>query len=211
LLADQPAGPPPRRSAAVPALLAIIIVLLAGLAILAAISSSSASDEADRINAEAAGQRVRARDVSAVGGNRAVIDPALNSEVTGWLRPVLERAFSYDYHDLDRNEKAVADNLAGKARCQYDVLYGQVRKLAPDQQLTLTTRVVQVGVSALDRDRATVLVFIDQKTTRADQNQTTASGAQLGVEVQRLGGTWKVTNLDLLGQPLPNGQAEPKC
>lgn len=194
-----------------PVLLAIIIALLAGFAILAATSSSSAADEADRINAEAASQRAKARDLSSVSDNRAVIDPALTGEVTGWLRPVIEQAFSYDYRDLDRTAKAAEDNLADKARCQYDRLYGPVRKLAPEQQLTLTTRVVQLGVSTLNRDRATVLTFIDQNTARGDQHQSTASGAQLNVELKRLGGAWKVTNFDLLGQPLPNGQAAPSC
>lgn len=194
-----------------PALLAIIIVLLAGFAILAAISSNSASDDADRINAEAASQRAKARDLSSVSDNRAVIDPALTSEVTGRLQTIFEQTFSYDYRDLDRTAKAVTDNLADKARCQYDLLYGQVEKLAKEQKLILATKVVKLGVIALDRDRATALAFIDQTTTRADQNQTTASGAQLGIEARRLSGTWKVTNLDLLGQPLPNGQSAPSC
>jgi Mce-associated membrane protein len=146
-----------------------------------------------------------------MNNNRAVVDPALTQEVTGRLQTVLEQTLSYDYRDLDRTAKAVADNIADKARCQYDLLYGQVQKLALEQKLILTTKVVKLGVIALDRDRARVLAFIDQTTTRADQNQTTASGAQVGIEARRLGGTWKVTNLDLLGQALPNGRSTPSC
>lgn len=143
--------------------------------------------------------------------NRALIDPATQSEVVRQLRAAVEKAFTYNYTDLDSTAKAVQENLTGKALCEYEQLYGQVKKLAPEQKLVLTTQVREIGVTRLEGDRAALLVFVDQRTTRADQNQTTASGAQFGINAERQNGTWKITNIDMLGQPLPNGQAAPQC
>jgi Mce-associated membrane protein len=172
--------------------LAVLAVILAGLAVWFRGEANSRSDGAD-VN------------------NKALIDAAASSEVSGQVQKAVESSFSYNYTDLDSTAKAVKDNLAGKALCQYDKLYGQVQKLAPEQKLVLTTRVVKVGITRLEADRASMLVFLDQTTTRADQNQTTASGAQIGVDAERQGGKWRITNINMLGQPLPNGQPAPQC
>jgi Mce-associated membrane protein len=143
--------------------------------------------------------------------NQALIDTARTSEVAGQVAEAIEKSLSYNYTDLDSTAKAVQDNLTGRALCEYDQLFGQVKKLAPEQKLVLTTRVRDKGVTRLEGDRAEVLVFVDQTTTRADQNQTTASGAQFAVRAEKQGDRWKITQFDMLGQPLPNGQALPSC
>ncbi|SER77154.1 hypothetical protein [Actinokineospora terrae] len=144
-------------------------------------------------------------------GNTALVDAATTSEVTGRLTVAVERTLSYSYTDLDANAKAVQETLAGTATCEYDKLFGQVRKLAPEQKLVLTTKVRKIGVTRLDRDRADLLVFVDQSTTRADQAQTTASGAVFGVRAEKLGGAWKITDFDMLDQALPGGQSTAGC
>ncbi|RLK60767.1 hypothetical protein [Actinokineospora cianjurensis] len=144
-------------------------------------------------------------------GNTALVDAAATSEVTGRLTVAVERTLSYSYTDLDANATAVRETLAGTATCEYDKLFGQVRKLAPEQKLVLTTKVRKIGVTRLDGDRADLLVFVDQSTTRADQAQTTASGAVFGVRAERLGGAWKITDFDMLDQALPGGQSTAGC
>ncbi|GAA3019390.1 hypothetical protein [Actinokineospora globicatena] len=144
-------------------------------------------------------------------GNTALVDAAATSEVTGRLTVAVERTLSYSYTDLDANAKAVKETLAGTATCEYDKLFGQVRKLAPEQKLVLTTKVRKIGVTRLDGDRADLLVFVDQSTTRADQAQTTASGAVFGVRAERLDGGWKITDFDMLDQALPGGQSTEGC
>jgi Mce-associated membrane protein len=155
--------------------------------------------------------RGEANSQNADADNQALIDTARTSEVVGQVRDAIEKSLTYNYTDLESTAKAVQDNLAGKALCEYDQLFGQVRKLAPEQKLVLTTRVVQIGTTRLEGNRAELLVMVDQTTTRADQNQTAASGAQFAVRVERQGGKWKIIQFDMLGQPLPNGQALPQC
>jgi Mce-associated membrane protein len=155
--------------------------------------------------------RGEANSQNADAGNQALIDTAKTSEVVGQVKDAIEKSLTYNYTDLESTAKAVRDNLAGRALCEYDQLFGQVRKLAPEQKLVLTTRVVQIGTTRLEGDRAELLLMVDQTTTRADQNQTAASGAQFAVRVERQGGKWKIIQFDMLGQPLPNGQPLPLC
>ncbi len=143
--------------------------------------------------------------------NRAITDGAATSEVRGKLTVAVERALSYNYTDLDATAVAVKETLAGNAVCEYDQLFGQLKTLAPQQKLVLTTKVREMGVQRLEGDQADLLVFVDQSTTRTDQNQTSASGAQFGIRAERQGGVWKITDFDMLNQPLPNGQAADRC
>lgn len=143
--------------------------------------------------------------------NNALTDTAKNSEAIGQLRVAVEKTLSYNYTDLASTENAVREYVSGKAQCEYEQLFGQVKKLAPEQKLVLTTKVRDIGMSRLTGDAAQLIVFIDQTTTRTGQNQTTASGAQFGIRAERQDGRWKITQFDMLGQPLPNGQPAPSC
>lgn len=151
------------------------------------------------------------RSEGADANNQALIDTAKSSEAVGQVRDAIEKSLSYNYTDLESTARAVKDNLAGRALCEYDQLFGQVKKLAPQESLVLTTRVRDIGVTRLEGDQAMLLVFVDQTTTRANQNQTTASGAQFAVRAERQGDRWRITQFDMLGQPLPNGQPLPQC
>lgn len=145
------------------------------------------------------------------GTNHAITDSAGTSEVQGKLTVAIEKTLSYNFTALDETAKAVKENLAGNAVCEYDKLFGQLKELAPAQKLVLTTKVRQLGVTRLDGDKADLLVFVDQSTTRTDQNQTTASGAQFGIRAEKIDGAWKITDFDMLDQPLPDGKPAPSC
>jgi len=145
------------------------------------------------------------------GTNHALTDSAATSEVQGKLTVAIEKTLSYNFTELDATAKAVKEYLSGNAVCEYDKLFGQLRELAPAQKLILTTKVRQLGVTRLDGDKADLLVFVDQSTTRTDQNQTTASGAQFGIRAEKIDGSWKITDFDMLDQPLPDGKPAPSC
>lgn len=151
------------------------------------------------------------RSDGADANNQALIDTARSSEVVGQVRDAIEKGLTYNYTDLDSTAKTVDANFIGQARCEHDQLFAEVKKLAPEQKLILTTRVVQIGVTRLDGDRAELLVMVDQTSTRADQNQTAASGAQFVTRAERQGGKWKITQLDMLGQTRPDGKPLPQC
>ncbi len=170
--------------------LAVVAVLLAGLAIWF-------RGEADGL--ESGDQ------------NRALTDSATTSEVVGNLKSAIETTFSYNYTDLASTQKAVDETLTGKARCEYDQLFGQVKKLAPKQKIVMVTAVREIALIRLDGDRAEALVFIDQSSTRVDVNNSVAGEAQFAVIAHREGDDWKITEFNMFDQPLVNGQPAPKC
>lgn len=188
-------------------------VLLAGVAVWFGIESSRVSRDADRLTAESgtlvAKARFRTEGVDLA--NSALVDPARTAELTATLRPVIEKVLSYDYRDLDRTARAVSENLTGKAVCAYAQLYGDIKRLVPEQRITLTSTVREIGVTRLERTRAAVLVFLDQTSTRAENNQSTVAGAQLVLRVENQDGRWKIAEFDMLGQPLPGGGTGITC
>jgi Mce-associated membrane protein len=144
-------------------------------------------------------------------GNTALTDSAATSQVKGQLTTAVQQTFSYNYTDLDATAKAVKENLTGKALCEYNLLFGEVKQYAPEQKIVLRTTVHELAVVRIDGDRAEALVYIDQLSTRVDVNKTVAVEGQFAVQAKRDGDHWKITEFDMFGQPLFNGKPAPKC
>lgn len=143
--------------------------------------------------------------------NTALTDAATTSEVLGQLTTAIETTLSYNYTDLESTKKAVEDSLADTARCEYDQLFAQLKKLAPEQKIILATTVRDIGLVRLDGDRAEALVFIDLVSTRVDTNKSVPGDAVFGVHARREDDTWKITEFDMFDQQLPTGEQVPQC
>ncbi len=152
--------------------------------------------------------QTRSRDVRL---NEALVDTGGTTEVSGQAREAVERAFSYNFADVAATESAANELLVGKAKCQYNAIFGPVKTLAPEQKLVVTVRVVSSGVTSLEGDRATVLLFIDQVTTRTTDNQTGGGIAMMRVGAQRSDGRWKVDNMEMFGQTGDQSAEMRKC
>ncbi|PSL54813.1 Mce-associated membrane protein [Saccharothrix carnea] len=143
--------------------------------------------------------------------NQALVDSAGTTEVAGQAREAVEKAFSYNFADVSATEKAANELLVGKAQCQYNAIFGPVRELAPEQKLVVTVKAVSSGVTSLDGDRATVLLFLDQVTTRTTDNQSGGGIAMMRVGAQRVDGRWKVDNMEMFGQSGDQAAETAKC
>lgn len=128
--------------------------------------------------------------------NRAVTDATATQAVLVEVSRSVETIFSYTYQDAAATERAARDLLAGAAAAEYERLFGQVTQHAPEQRLTLTTRVAAAGVTSLREDRATVLVFLDQSYTYGDGRPSRTAAAQLSVTARRDGAHWKITDIE---------------
>ncbi|RSN16812.1 hypothetical protein DMC63_22405 [Streptomyces sp. WAC 05977] len=138
---------------------------------------------------------IEARDVKAVlAHNTALTDVATTAEVSDQIGKALGTVFSYRYDDPAKSEQAAKEVLTGPALGQYDQLFAQVRGLAADQKLVVTSTAVVSGVKVLDGDRASLLVFLDQTGVRGDGQRSTGA-AQLSVNAERAEGKWRVTAL----------------
>ncbi|POM27393.1 hypothetical protein BTM25_18070 [Actinomadura rubteroloni] len=140
---------------------------------------------------------VAAGDSSATSpaANRAVLDADATAKVAGDVSAAIARIFSYTPDGLAETEHAAASALAGRAATQYKEILAPVKQQAPAQRLALTTEVVRAGVVSLEDDRAELLVFLDQKTTRAGRAVGTTAAAQLTVTARRDDGRWRITDI----------------
>lgn len=143
--------------------------------------------------------------------NQALVDSAGTTEVAGQTREAIEKAFSYNFADVSATEKAANELLVGKAQCQYNAIFDPVRKLAPEQKLVVTVKAVSSGVTTLDGDHATVLLFLDQVTTRTTDNQSGGGIAMMRVSARKVDGRWKVDNMEMFGQSGDQAAETAKC
>lgn len=135
---------------------------------------------------------------SDAASNEALVDEKATSTVQSAVAQGLEQVLSYSYDDPSTTAAAAERVLSGRARQEYDTLFTALQKQAPGQKLVLTAKVTAAGVQELDGDRATLLVFVDQSSRRAKDEQANVSAAQLVVDARRTGSTWTITGLDPL-------------
>ncbi|NKZ08973.1 nuclear transport factor 2 family protein [Actinomadura latina] len=128
--------------------------------------------------------------------NAALTDGAVTSEVKGAVADMVGTVFSFNYTDPARTQKAARAALTGDAVPQYEEIFAKVREDAPKAKTVLSTRVTDSAVTRLTGDRATVLVFADQQTTRTSDGGSTHAPAMLTVTAVRRAGRWKIEALD---------------
>jgi Mce-associated membrane protein len=168
-----------------------LLVVLAALTVLFGGSAAWFGSQADRVRDESGAR------------NGALTDVAGTSDVKGVVTDAVNTIFSFDYADMGRTEQAADHLLTGGAVRQYDALVGQVRAQASRQKLVLTTTVTDGAVEMLQGNRARLLLFADQRSTRtatpATNQATTYAAAMLAVDAVRQGGHWKISAIDTLG------------
>ncbi|TDC81160.1 nuclear transport factor 2 family protein [Actinomadura sp. 7K507] len=128
--------------------------------------------------------------------NTALTDGAATSEVKGAVADMIGKIFSFNYTDPARTRDAAKASLTGDAVQRYETIFGRVRAEAPEAKSILSTRVTGSAVTSLRGDRAGVLVFADQRTTRTTDGTSTNAPAMLAVTAVRRDGRWKITSLD---------------
>jgi Mce-associated membrane protein len=130
------------------------------------------------------------------GDNAALVDEKATAEVQSQVAVALERVLTYDHADPTPTEESAKALLAGKARSEYETLFAALQKQAPGQKLVLTAKVSAAGVTELEGDRASLLVYVDQSSRRAGEDQANVSAAQLAVTARKSdSGSWQVTSL----------------
>ncbi|SFQ63400.1 Mce-associated membrane protein [Amycolatopsis arida] len=157
--------------------------------------------------------RIQGSEAEAATANKALIDVARTAQVKQQTSEAVEALFSYDYNDIAKTENAAKDLLVtDEVRTKYEQQFAEVKRLAPEQKMVVTTKVSRSGVVMLDGDRAKVLLFVDQTSTRTDENKTSAGGSQLSVNAELRDGKWKITQIDTyndMPQPPPAEQPAP--
>lgn len=141
--------------------------------------------------------QVRTDDASATA-NRALLDQRQTAGVAEVVSRQLAQVLSYDHQNPEATRAFADQYLSGQAREQYDTLFQSLQERAPGQKLVLTAQVQVAGVQQLSDTTAELLVFLDQSSTRATDQQATVSAAQVAITAERSGKTWTITGLEPL-------------
>lgn len=172
----EPEETPERRPSPLIAALTVVLVLATAFAIWAAVEATTLQPSA----------------------NTALVDNATTDQVIRQVTDGIRDTFSYDHTDTRRTEQAADRVLAERAIEQYRELFAEVRRVAPEQKLVLTTTIRAAGVREIQGDRAVLLVFVDQQLLRAGDHAQNSGAAQLEVTARREGADWRIVELRVL-------------
>ncbi|MEV6274219.1 h domain protein [Nocardia sp. NPDC051832] len=101
--------------------------------------------------------------------------------------------FTYDHNTVDTELPKAAEALTPKFREDYLKLIAQaIAPGAKDKQLTVRATTQAAGVITADRDRADVLMFLNQVTTSKENAQGTTTGSRVRVTLDKSGDHWLV-------------------
>ncbi|MDD7966044.1 hypothetical protein [Actinomycetospora lemnae] len=128
--------------------------------------------------------------------NGAVVDVGGTAELVGQSREAIEKIFSYDFSRLDDSADAARTMSTGQFAQRYMAVFDQtIRQPAQQQQLKQTATVVNIGVTQMRDDRATVMALTQFSAQRTTTGQSTNAPGLLRLEMERVDGRWKLAEL----------------
>ncbi len=108
--------------------------------------------------------------------------------------------FGYQPGDVEQHVAQTRSSLSGAAEQQYDEivkesnLVAEVRK----QQVKSEVSIQDAGVVNSSRDKALILVFMNQSVTKGGKDLVSVEASRLQYSMERQGDRWLVTNIDIL-------------
>jgi Mce-associated membrane protein len=127
--------------------------------------------------------------------NIALVDQARTQQLISQVSADVVKIFSYNYASAAASQQAAESVLLDPGKQQYLTLFKLLQSKAPGQKLTLVVKVVQAGVITLSGSNARLLVFLDQTSTRAPDNASSTTAAQLQISAVEHGSTWLVNGI----------------
>ncbi|OBB82280.1 hypothetical protein A5760_15240 [Mycobacterium colombiense] len=107
------------------------------------------------------------------------------------------KVLSYSPDTLEQDFNAASAMLTGDFLTYYRQFTSQVVGPAARQKRVTTAATVQrAGVQSLATYAATILVFVSQKTTSADQSGPTTTSSSVSVGLAKVNGTWLINSFN---------------
>lgn len=169
---------PPRRLTGV----ATLVALLAALAIAGGLGAWFRGEAKQLVGSAAT--------------NEALVDAATTTEVSAQVREAVRRVYSYDFAQLDANERAANEVITGGFVEDFRQKFARIRDQAPGQQAVVVATVPALAVKTLDGDQAVVVVFLDQEARQAGRDKPLLATGRLSITAQRIAGSWKIANAE---------------
>jgi Mce-associated membrane protein len=109
---------------------------------------------------------------------------------------LIPQIFSYDYQHVDEQLAATFADFTGPFQSQFKGLAtSTVAPAAKQSRVTVKATVTETGIVSAGTNRVTVLVFLNQSTTVAGNDQAQVSGSRLQVVLQHVGSRWLISTI----------------
>lgn len=131
--------------------------------------------------------------------NLAVVDVGATADLLERVTSVIEQVMSYDYRELAGREALIAELATDHFEEDQGGLFDQVGTVAPAQQITLTSTVVDSAARSIVDDEAEVLVFLDQSSFSGVTQKEATVTAMFLASFERSDGEWLLDEIDALG------------
>ncbi|SDH11678.1 Mce-associated membrane protein [Rhodococcus triatomae] len=129
--------------------------------------------------------------------DRSSLDDARGSALDAGRRYATDLA-TYSWDSLDRNLSVVRENSAGDFAEQYEEVATSLSEMIRQYQGTSSGEIVEAGLVSGDRDRAEVIVFLDQTVTNTNSPEPRIDRNRMQLSLIREGDQWKLTDVQLL-------------
>lgn len=147
-------------------------------------------------------QRARARaapDVTTAESSEAsVVSAEVKAAVLDAASEAATRVYSYSWESLRSDRSAARALLTGDMLAQYDRTMAGVATSSRRDRTVVSAEVVGVALVHASSSYARVLVFVNQSTDREDLERPLLNLDRVLVTLRRVGGSWKVSELDAL-------------
>lgn len=184
----RPSAPAPRpRSRALPLTLAAAAVLLLVAGVVAVVVLTRGDDDD--------GRRVGPTD-AATGPAAAVVSDAERTSALDFARQATPAVIGYDWRSFDADVRGAKALMTADQAERYEGTVSSIRDKVIRDRVTSVAEVLDAGLVGIDAERARVLVFLDQHTTRS-AGDPGAVAQSVAVSLVRSGEAWLVDDLVL--------------
>jgi Mce-associated membrane protein len=113
-------------------------------------------------------------------------------------RNAAQTILSYDYRSTNSDMTKAEALTTGTFRQQYEASAPKLLTLAKQAQGVVTASVWQAGIVSESPGQVTVLLFVDQTTTKASNQTPQLSQNRVKMVMQKVGGNWLVGGMQAL-------------
>lgn len=104
---------------------------------------------------------------------------------------------SVDSNNVDENFKQVLDGATGEFKDMYSKSSVELRQLLIENKATAHGAVVESAVQEASKDRAVVLLFIDQAVTNTKLPDPRIDRSRMKMTLEKIDGSWRASKVEL--------------
>jgi len=104
---------------------------------------------------------------------------------------------SVDSNKVDENFKAVLDGATGEFKDMYSQSSVELRQLLIENKATAHGVVVESAVQSASKDKAVVLLFVDQSVSNTKLPDPRIDRSRMKMTLEKVDGTWRASKVEL--------------